>query len=122
VPPLPPRDAPSPAASNEIAQLRVLSDILDEIREELQRVTRNGLPVRELPAAIPTLKRMAINPCAEDLGERLVIEYGHPKPKCRGDGIAKLRAHGRGVAQSIGTPLAPTDELFVAPGEQRRLF
>ena len=86
-PPLPSRNVPPPAASDETAQLReevtdlknqvrVLSDILDEIRVDLQWVTQNGLPIRESLPACPTLKRMAVDPCAEDWGERLVMEFG----------------------------------------------
>lgn len=121
---MPPRNERSPAASDEVAllrdevtdlknQVRVLSDILDEIREELQWVTRNGLPIREPLPAVPVLKRMALDPCAEDWGERLVVEYGvsqslHPTDP---DEI---------ISEPVGKP--PLEKLFADAGEQRRLF
>ncbi len=64
----------------EVADLKnhvgVLIDAIDELRQELQWLTRNGLPSREEPRPIPVLKRMAADPCAADWGERLVIERG----------------------------------------------
>lgn len=56
----------------------MLSDILDEIRVDLQWVAHNGLPIREPLPTCPTLKRMAVDPGADDWGERLVIDYGQP--------------------------------------------
>jgi len=77
----------TPPAPDEIAELReeiaslkdhirLLVDAIDEIREELSWLTRNGLPSREPLPPVPVLKRMAADPCAEDWGERLVIERG----------------------------------------------
>ena len=58
-------------------QLERLIDVLDGIREELQWLTRNGLPVQEerVPAS-PVLKRMALNPLAADWNEQLEIVRG----------------------------------------------
>ena len=56
--------------------IRVLVDAIDEVREELSWLTRNGLPSREPHPPVPVLKRMAADPCADDWGERLVIERG----------------------------------------------
>lgn len=57
--------------------IRVLVDDIDEVREELSWLTRNGfLPSREPLPPVPVLKRMAADPCADDWGERLVIERG----------------------------------------------
>lgn len=78
------RTTPQPAP-DEIAELRqelaslkdhirLLVDAIDEVREELSWLTRNGLPSPEPPSPIPVLKRMALDPCADDWGERLVIE------------------------------------------------
>lgn len=65
---------------DEIASLkdhiRLLVDAIDEVREELSWLTRNGLPSREPLPPVPVLKQMAADPCAEDWGERLVIDYG----------------------------------------------
>jgi hypothetical protein len=130
--PVPPENAPQPAASEQIAELRdevtelknqvrVLSDILDEIRVDLQWVTRNGLPIREPSPSCPTLKRMALNPCADDWSERLVINYGTPDPN---PDATESRSD---ECTHAGSPppsasLAPSDELFATTGEQRRLF
>lgn len=76
-----------PQAPDEITELReeitslkdhirLLVDAIDEVREELGWLTRNGLPVREPLSPIPVLKQMALDPCADDWGERLVIERG----------------------------------------------
>ncbi|MBI1314485.1 hypothetical protein GC176_24600, partial [bacterium] len=51
------------------AEVRVLRDVLDEIREDFSWVTRNGLPVQ--PVIHTRVKRMALDPCADDWGERL---------------------------------------------------
>ena len=77
----------SAPATNETAELRMeiaslrdhvrlLVDAIDEVREELSWLTRNGLPSREPLPLVPILKQMALDPCAEDWGERLVIERG----------------------------------------------
>lgn len=128
-PPLPPRNAPSPADSVEIAQLRdevtdlknqvrLLTDILDEIRVDLQWVTQNGLPIREPLPACPTLKRMALDLRAEDWGERLVIEYRSSTRNAEMTNVPIQAA--APTPPSIGMP--PTGKLFSDPGEQRRLF
>ena len=61
------------------AELAVLRQVIDEIREDFSWVTRNGLPVR--PIEHVHVKRMALDPCAEDWGERLEIERStyHPR-------------------------------------------
>ena len=80
----------TPPAPDEIVELRegitslkdhirVLVDAIDEVREELSWLTRNGLPSRESLPPVPVLKRMAADPCADDWGERLVIERGGPE-------------------------------------------
>lgn len=77
----------TPPAPDEIVELReeiaslkdhirLLVDAIDEVREELSWLTRNGLPSREPLPPVPVLKRMAADPCADDWGERLVIERG----------------------------------------------
>lgn len=77
----------STPAPDEIAELReeiaslkdhirLLVDAIDEVREELSWLTRNGLTSSEPLPPVPVLKRMALDPCADDWGERLVIERG----------------------------------------------
>lgn len=62
--------------TGEIALLR---QVVDEIREDFSWVTRNGLPVQ--PIEHVHVKRMALDPCAADWGERLEIERStyHPR-------------------------------------------
>jgi len=63
-------------------QLRVLTDVLDEVREEFSWVTRNGVPVQPIEHVI--VKRMALDPCAVDWGERLELErYTLPQGRSR---------------------------------------
>lgn len=101
---------------HEVADLkdhvRLLVDAIDELREELQWLTRNGLPSRDPPAPVPVLKQMAADPCADDWGERLVIVRGDTPP------IDKA------PASSAPEPAAkPTaGKLFAEPGDQGRLF
>lgn len=47
-------------------QVRVLTDILDEVSEDFQWVTRNGLPLWTPHPISPALKQMALDPLAED--------------------------------------------------------
>ncbi len=65
------------ALQNELAELkeliRVLVDAIDQVRDELQWLTRNGLPAGERLPTVPVLTQMAADPCADDWGERLVI-------------------------------------------------
>lgn len=81
---------PSSPAADEISELReeiaslkdhirLLVDAIDEVREELSWLTRNGLPRREPLPPVPVLKQMAADPCADDWGERLVIERGQSR-------------------------------------------
>ena len=56
--------------------IQVLTDVLDEVRQELQWLSRNGLPP---PGRTPdrfVVNQMAADPCAKDWGERLVIVRG----------------------------------------------
>ena len=129
---MPPRNSPPSAASDEIVQLRdevtdlknqvrVLSDILDEIRVDLQWVAQNGLPIRETLPPRPTLKRMALDPCAEDWNERLVIDYGEPTRTA--EAASRVGEIARPIPSSspaLGKP--PSGKLFAEPGDQRRLF
>lgn len=61
------------------AELRVLREVLDEIREDFSWLTRNGLPIQ--PIEHVHVKRMALDPCAEDWGEHLEIERSSYAPR-----------------------------------------
>lgn len=93
--------------------LRVLIDVLDGVREELQWLTRNGLPLQErhLPAS-PVLKRMALDPAVGDWNEQLEI--------VRGDEGAS--EEGSEKAPTPISPRPPAGQLFSKPGDQARLF
>jgi len=93
-------------------QVRVLSDILDEIREEISWVTRNGLPVRSPMPVSPVLKRMALDPLAEDWGERLQIV----RQECE---TADTEAP---PVQPAFPREPPPGQIFSKPGDQGRLF
>ena len=67
-------EVPNPLADSVdrlAGEVRVLRNVLDEIREEFSGVTQNGLPVK--PVEYACVKRMALDPCAEDWGEKLEI-------------------------------------------------
>lgn len=54
------------------AEVRVLREVLAEIREDISWVTRNGLPIQ--PVEHVVVRQMALDPCAKDWGDRLVVE------------------------------------------------
>jgi hypothetical protein len=58
--------------------VRVLIDVAEGIREELQWVTRNGLPAGESSPYVPVVRRMAKDPTAPDWNQRLVLDRGNP--------------------------------------------
>jgi hypothetical protein len=76
----PPATTECEELQHEVAELkdvvRVLIDSIDEVRDELQWLARNGLPTGEPLPTSPVLKQMAADPCADDWGDRLVIERG----------------------------------------------
>jgi hypothetical protein len=61
-------------------ELSTLRQVLDEIREDFSWLTRNGLPVQ--PIEHVHVKRMALDPCADDWGERLEMERSTYHPRC----------------------------------------
>lgn len=87
--------------------IRVLSDVLYEIREEISWLTRNGLPIQEERLHVaPVVKRMALNPAASDWAERLEIARGD----CDDE------------RPSAGTMKPPPGQVVCQPGDQGRLF
>lgn len=73
------------------AEVRVLRDVLAEIREDFSWVTRNGLPIQ--PVEHVHFRRMARDVNADDWSERLVIERTllHPPGQLAGIAIPELR-------------------------------
>jgi hypothetical protein len=65
-------DALTGAVERLCDELRILREVMDDIREDFSWVTRNGLPVQ--PIEHVHVKRMALDPCASDWRERLEIE------------------------------------------------
>ena len=53
-------------------EIRMLRDVMDEIREDFSWVTRNGLPIQ--PIEHIHVKRMALDPLADDWAEKLDAE------------------------------------------------
>jgi len=96
-----------------IDQLCVLTDVLERIREELQWLTRNGLPVQEerVPMS-PVLKRMALDPIAADWNERLEIVRGGESE----------RGEGSEAAPSPVAPQPAPEQPVSKPGGHSRLF
>lgn len=78
-PPAPELDPLALAVDRLTGELAMLRQVLDEIREDFSWLTRNGLPVQ--PIEHVHVKRMALDPCADDWGERLEIERStyHPR-------------------------------------------
>lgn len=79
VPRAPEPDPLALAVDRLTGELAMLRQVLDEIREDFSWLTRNGLPVQ--PIEHVHVKRMALDPCADDWGERLEIERStyHPR-------------------------------------------
>lgn len=58
-------------------EMQSLWQTLDAIRDTLSWITRNGVPPHaDSPVCHGVLKRMALDPTAEDWGERLDIDFG----------------------------------------------
>jgi hypothetical protein len=93
-------------------EVRVLRDILDEIRDELQWVTRNGVPVQVSHPVSPVLRQMALDPMAKDWGERLHIVRQASK-----EVDTDIR-----TAESVAPQTQATETPVSNPSKQRRLF
>lgn len=83
-----PTPAPSPTPDEEplvdavhrlTAEITVFRQVMDEIREDFSWLTRNGLPVQ--PIEHVHVVRMALDPCADDWGDRLEIERSTYNPR-----------------------------------------
>ena len=72
-------DALTDSVDRLTGELRVLRQVLDEVREDFAWVTHNGLQVT--PVEYTCVKRMALDPCAEDWGEKLVVERSTYDPR-----------------------------------------
>jgi hypothetical protein len=73
-------DALASAVDRLATEMAALRQVIDEVREDFSWLTRNGLPVQPIEHVHVT--RMALDPCADDWGERLEIERSvyHPRP------------------------------------------
>lgn len=148
------------ATSDELAdrvveltqQVEVLRNVLDEIRDLVSWITKNGIPIVPAHSHWGVVKQMALDPCAPDWGDRLVIVRGSAGDG-RGDdpaasvaretlaAVDRLVADADDVAlklrdmplpddvDSIDPPVPPPEELklppgklLAEPGEQGRLF
>jgi len=56
-------------------ELLIIRNVMDELLDVIQWITRNGIPPADVPQHI-LLKKMALNPCAADWSERLEIVQG----------------------------------------------
>ncbi|MBX3440198.1 MAG: hypothetical protein KF861_22100 [Planctomycetaceae bacterium] len=119
---MPPRMSPTAPPNDSVAlreelvelrqQVALLSVIIDELREELSWLTRNGLPPHADAAPSPVLRRMALDPCADDWRERLAIARGEP--------VVAPPASSPTQPATPGKP--PPGKLFSTPGDQPKLF
>ena len=94
VPPAQPAESTDPlfeSVDRLSAEVRVLRDVLAEIREDFSWVTRNGLPIQ--PVEHVHVRRMARDVNADDWSERLVIERTllHPPGQLAGIATPELR-------------------------------
>jgi hypothetical protein len=64
------------------SEIRVLREVLDEIREDFSWISRNDLAIQ--PIEHVHVRRMALDPCAEDWGDRLEVERSVSTPKVPG--------------------------------------
>ena len=104
------------------SQVACLRNVLDEIREDVSWVTRNGLPIQ--PIEHIHIKRMARNVSADDWNARLEVERTLMHPPCQLSGIDaldieritdELRETVRNLAQGqIGPVLKALDEVRTA--------
>ena len=81
-------DSISESVDQLIGEMRLLRQVLDEIREDLSWVTRNGLPVQ--PVEHVHVKSMARDVRAADWTDRLVIERTMLHPPTRLGGLGSL--------------------------------
>lgn len=71
-----------------IGEVRCLREVLDEIREDLSWVTRNGLPAQTVEHI--HVKRMARNVTAVEWNDRLVVERTMLNPSIRLSGLDSI--------------------------------
>lgn len=77
-PAVPGEGAPLHESVDRLAmEIRLLREVMDEMREDISWVTRNGLPHQSMEHFV--VKQMALNPCARDWGDRLIVER-HTNP------------------------------------------
>lgn len=84
-------DPVAEAGDRLAAEVRCLREVMDEVREDLSWLTRNGLPVQ--PVEHVHVKRMARDVTAPDWDERLVVERTvlHPPGQLSDVAIPELR-------------------------------
>ena len=88
------RETPAVPAIDEVGELRremtelkqhirALIEVIEGVREEMSWLTRNGMPMQETPLPCsPVLKRMALNPTAENWSEQLeIVRGGESQPR-----------------------------------------
>lgn len=79
-------DPVAKAGDRLAAEVRCLREVMDEVREDLSWLTRNGLPVQ--PVEYVHVKRMARDVTAPDWNERLLVERTVLLPPGQLSGVA----------------------------------
>lgn len=84
-------DPVAEAGDRLAAEVRCLREVMDDVREDLSWLTRNGLPVQ--PVEHVHVKRMARDVTAPNWDERLVVERTmlHPPGQLSGIATPELR-------------------------------
>ncbi len=101
-----PADNPDPLSEpvdRLIGEVRCLREVLDEIREDLSWVTRNGLPIQ--PIEHVHIKRMARNVAADDWNARLEIDRVllHPPSQLSGKDALNIERISDELRETVAT-------------------
>lgn len=104
------RSLPAEDNLNAVAHLadeiRMLRDVLDELREDFSYAFRNPRPV--VPSV---LKQMAVDPTADDWSERLVIERGECQSVAEESAAEELKQAHEMICTLLGVCELNLDEM-----------
>jgi len=87
-------------------EIRVLRDVLDELREDLSHALRNPRP-----AVYSVLKQMAVDPTADDWSEKLVIECGRCQSAASESATEELKQAHEMIRTLLGVCELNLDEM-----------
>ncbi len=111
---MPPRTSPSTAPTDSDSarlldavvylsqQAGILIDLIDDVREDLSWLTRNGVPHQPL---IVRVERMARDPLASDWGERLKVSILDVAPQLEAESRGRSNPHIDSLIEALADPL-----------------